>query len=431
MRYNKKNGARGNFPPKEADMITEIVTTGTELLLGEIANENARWLAAFLNGHGYTVHYQTTVGDNPARMRSVFETALSRADLVITSGGLGATRGDITKKAGAEALGLPFQLFPEEEARLKAYYAEKGRKYMDAYARQAWFAEGAELLENDAGSAPGCAISRNGKILVHLPGPPFELKTMAEKRLLPWLETRCGNQGVIRSLMLSLRNAGETETEAALMDLVAAQENPTIAFYARPGYIAIRLTAKAETEEAALALLTPMAGEIRRRFPLAETRLEGDARNELVRLLSEKKWTLCAAESCTGGLIGKLMTDKAGSSDYFKGSAVTYWNSAKETVLGVRAETLEAYTAVSAETAKEMAEAARKLYGADLAVATTGYAGPGKGERGEPAGLVYIAVAGPAGTKAFENHFLGSRKSVRYAAAEEALWQAVLAIHNS
>lgn len=409
-------------------MITEIITTGTELLLGEIANENAQWLAAFLNEHGYTVHYITTVGDNPARMRSVFETALSRADLVITSGGLGATQGDITKKAGAEAMGLPFRQFPEEEARLRAYYAERNRKYLDAYARQAWFADGAELLPNDVGSAAGSVTVSGGKILVHLPGPPFEMKTMAEKYMLPWLTAHFGNQGVIRSLVLSRPNAGETETEAALMPLVKAQTNPTIAFYGRPGYIAIRLTAKAESEAEALSLLTPMADEIRRIFPDAETRLEGDARNELVSLLTEKKMTLCAAESCTGGLIGKLMTDKAGSSEYFKGSAVTYWNSAKERVLGVKAETLEKYTAVSEETAREMAEGARKLYGADIAVATTGYAGPGKGERGEPAGLVYIAVSDERGTKVFRCHFLGSRKSVRYAAAEEALWQAAMTI---
>lgn len=169
-------------------MITEIITTGTELLLGEIDNENSRYLAELMNEHGFTVAFMTTVGDNPERMRAAFATALSRADLVITSGGLGSTQGDITKKIGAEVLGLPYVLFPEEAARLAAYYKEKGRPYLSSLSRQAWFAEGAELLRNEAGSASGSLLSYHGKLLVHLPGPPFEMKRMAEKHMLPSLK---------------------------------------------------------------------------------------------------------------------------------------------------------------------------------------------------------------------------------------------------
>lgn len=405
-------------------MITEIITTGTELLLGDIVNENSQWLARFLNEHGYTVAYMTTVGDNPERMKSALTIALSRADLVITSGGLGATQGDITKKAGAEALGVLFVFFPEESARLKVYYKEKGRPFLPAHERQAWFPEGAELLANDAGSASGCAVVKNGKVIIHLPGPPFEMKQMAEHHMLPWLTAHFGNQGIIRSLFLSAEGIGENAVEAKIMDLVQNQSNPTIAFYARPGYIAIRLTAKADNEEACMALLMPVAKEIMNRVPVMQYNLEGDARKDLVSLLSSHHLTLCAAESCTGGLIGKLMTDLPGSSEYFKGSAVTYWNSAKEHVLGVSEETLETFTAVSAETAKEMAEGTRALYGADIGISTTGYAGPGKGERGEPEGLVYIGITGPLGTEVHKEQFLGSRKSVRYGAAEKALFYA-------
>lgn len=405
-------------------MLCEIITTGTELLLGEITNENSQWLASFLNEHGFTVAYMQTVGDNPLRMRAAFETALSRADIIITSGGLGATQGDITKKAGAEALGLPFVLFEEESERLSKYYAERGRDYIPALKRQAWFAEGAALLMNDAGSASGSAVMQGGKVLIHLPGPPFEMKTMAERYMLPWLEAAFGRQGVIRSLVLSAVGARETETEALLMDLVAAQSNPTIAFYARPGYLAIRLTAKAADGEEAMRLISPLAEEISRRLPVMRYNLENDARPDLIALLVKHRLTMAAAESCTGGLIGKLMTDLPGSSDYFKGSGVTYWNSAKEKVLGVSPKTLEEYTAVSRKTAEEMAEGARRLYETDIAVSTTGYAGPGKGERGEPAGLVYIGIAGAAGTEVHEEHILGSRKSVRYAAAEKALFYA-------
>ncbi len=405
-------------------MKTEIITTGTELLLGEIANEDSRYLARLLNEHGYSVLYMTTVGDNSERMREVFKTALSRADLVITSGGLGATQGDITKKAGADALGLPYEKNEEEEIRLRAYYAARGREWIPALGRQAWFAKGADLLGNDVGSAAGSAIFVGGKCLIHLPGPPDELKSMAEKEMVPWMEQHLGTQGVIRSIELSCEHAYENVLEEKLADLVAAQTNPTIAFYARPGYVVIRLTAKGTDSEDAMRKLTPLRKEIADRIRVTGYNLEEEAQTELVHLLETKKLTLSAAESCTGGLIGKLMTDRPGSSAYFMGSAVTYQNSAKEKILGVSADTLAKYTAVSEETAKEMAEGARKLYGSDVAMATTGYAGPGKGERGEPEGTVYIAVSGKAGTKVYKEQFRGSRKNVRYAAAHKAIFYA-------
>ncbi len=406
-------------------MITEIITTGTELLLGEITNENSQWLAQFLNEHGFTVAYMTTVGDNLKRMKQAFEIALDRADLVITSGGLGSTQGDITKKAGAEALGLDFQLFPEESKRLARYYAERGRTYLPSLERQAWFAAGSHLLTNEAGSASGALVENHGKILVHLPGPPFEMKTMAEKHMMPYLEKKYGLQGVIRSMIFSIEQGREADIEEKIMDLVQNQTNPTLALLARPGYIALRVTAKAENGEAAYALIHPVAEELKKRLPISDYHIEQDVRSDLVSLLEKKKLTLSSAESCTGGLIGKLMTDLPGGSTYFKGSAVTYWNEAKEAVLGVRADTLEKYTAVSVEVAKQMAEGSRKLYEADMAISTTGYAGPGLGERGEQPGLVYIGVSGAHGTEVHEEHFLGSRKSVRYGAAEKALYYAM------
>ena len=406
-------------------MITEIITTGTELLLGEIVNENSQWLASFLNDHGWTVAYMTTVGDNPERMKAAFETALHRADVVITSGGLGSTQGDITKKAGAEALGLAFQLFPEESKRLETYYISKGRAYLPSLERQAWFAAGSHLLPNDAGSASGAVVESGGKVLVHLPGPPFEMKTMAEKYMMPYLEKRWGMQGVIRSVILPIVGMTEAEIEEKIMDLIQQQTNPTLALLARPGYIALRVTAKGSTGAEAHESILPMVEELKRRLPVESYHIEQDARNDLVKVLTEKHLTLSAAESCTGGLIGKLMTDLSGSSSYFKGSAVTYWNEAKEKVLGVKADTLETYTAVSREVAKQMAEGSRKLYGSDIAISTTGYAGPGLGERGEAPGLVYIGVSGDHGPEVHEEHFMGSRKSVRYGAAEKALYYAM------
>lgn len=407
-------------------MITEIITTGTELLLGEINNTNAKWLAEFLNRHGFTVAYISVVGDNPQRMESVIRTALGRADLVITSGGLGATLGDITKKAGAEALGLTYKRFPEESERLRKYYAAKNRCYLPALDRQAWFAEESVLLPNDVGSASGAIAERNGKYLVHLPGPPGEMKAMAEKHMLPWLISRFGDLGSIQSRVITVHSMTESETEEKIRDLLEKQENPTIALLARPGYIAVRVTARGKNPQDAFRLAEPVYQEIRKRLPASEYQLETDAGRDLAKALLESKWTFSAAESCTGGLIGKLLTDIPGSSGFFKGSAVTYWNEAKENILGVKEDVLSRYTAVSAETAKQMAEGARRLYGSDIAVSTTGYAGPGPGERGEAPGLVYIGIAGIAGTQVYKEQLYGSRANIRYSAAEKAFYHALV-----
>lgn len=403
-------------------MITEIITTGSELLLGEIANENAKWLASFLNEHGYTVAYMTVVGDNPVRMEETFRHALSRADLVITSGGLGSTLGDITKKAGARVMGLPYVRVEEESERLKKYYEEKHRPYLPSLDRQAWFAKGAHLFFNEAGSASGSAVEKGGKILIHLPGPPFEMKTMMRNHVMPWLTEKLGSQGIIRSLVLSAVHMTEAEIEEKIGDLLRAQSNPTIALLARPGYVAVRVTAKGMDEKEAMELIEKTAGEIEKRMTVSRYHLEGDVLNDLHHFLLKTGLTVSAAESCTGGLIGKFLTDNPGSSSYFKGSAVTYWNEAKEKVLSVKKEDLDQFTAVSAPVAEEMAEGSRVLYGSDIAVSTTGYAGPGKGERGEDEGLVYIGLSGPLGTEVHKEQFFGSRRSVRYGAAEKALY---------
>lgn len=403
-------------------MITEIVTTGSELLLGEIANENAQWLASFLNEHGYTVAYMTTVGDNPSRMEETFRHALTRADLVITSGGLGSTLGDITKKAGASVMDLPYVHVEEESKRLRKYYEDKHHPFLPSLDRQAWFAKGAHLFFNEAGSASGSAVEKGGKILIHLPGPPFEMKTMMRNQVMPWLDRKLGSQGIIRSLVLSAVHMTEAKIEEKIGDLLRAQSNPTIALLARPGYVAVRVTAKGVDEEETMALIEKTAGEIEKRMPVSRYHLEGDVLHDLHEFLLKEGLTVSAAESCTGGLIGKFLTDNPGSSSYFKGSAVTYWDETKEKVLSVRKEDLDQFTAVSAPVAEEMAEGSRSLYGSDIAVSTTGYAGPGKGERGEDAGLVYIGIAGSWGTEVHREQFFGSRRSVRYGAAEKALY---------
>jgi len=376
-------------------MIVEIITTGTELLLGEIDNENSRWLAVFLNQHGFTVAYMTTVGDNAMRMRNAMEIALSRADIVITSGGLGATQGDITKRIGAEALGIPYIYYEDQNSRLRDYYERERRVYSKLLSRQAWFGEGSCI---------------------------FEMKIMAEKEMMPWLESNFGPQGIIYSVIVTITGLTETEIESRIMDLIKAQENPTFALLARPGYIALRMTVHGSTIQNAHDLITPFLLIIKKRLPVSEYHVESDIRSDLAELLIQYKMTMSAAESCTGGIVGKLMTDLPGSSDYFKGSAVTYWNDSKEEILGVSKSTLERDTAVSAGVAGEMAEGSRRLYNSDVSVATTGYAGPGNGIHGESPGLVFIAVSGKYGTKVYEEHFMGNRESIRYGAADKALY---------
>lgn len=403
-------------------MIVEIITTGTELLLGEIDNENSRWLAVFLNQHGFTVAYMTTVGDNAMRVRNAMEIALSRADIVITSGGLGATQGDITKRIGAEALGIPYVYYEDQNSRLRDYYEREGRVYSKLLSRQAWFGEGSCIFENHVGSANGSASIKNHKALIHLPGPPFEMKIMAEKEMMPWLESNFGPQGIIYSVIVTITGLTETEIESRIMDLIKAQENPTFALLARPGYIALRMTAHGSTIQNAHDLITPFLLIIKKRLPVSEYHVESDIRSDLAELLIQYKMTMSAAESCTGGIVGKLMTDLPGSSDYFKGSAVTYWNDSKEKILGVSKSALERDTAVSAGVAGEMAEGSRRLYNSDVSVATTGYAGPGNGIHGESPGLVFIAVSGKYGTKVYEEHFMGNRESIRYGAADKALY---------
>ena len=346
-------------------MIVEIITTGTELLLGEIMNENSCWLARFLNEHGYTVAYLTTVGDNPERMKNAFITAFGRADIVITSGGLGSTLGDITKKAGASAMGLSLVHVESEHKRLCAHYEHIGRPMSPQLDRQAWFCEGAFILKNDVGTASGSALTYKGKTLIHLPGPPFEMKVMAQRYMMPWLEKNFGDQGIIRSVVLSVTGMGEPQVESLLMDLLKKQSNPTIALLARPGFIAVRVTAWGKDGEEALNRMEPVIREIEQRIPEYTTVREQGIHQALAEELKDRQLVMCAAESCTGGLIGKLMTDYPGSL-LFKGSCVTYWNEAKEHILGVKKETLDKYTAVSAETAREMAEGARKLMGPTL-----------------------------------------------------------------
>ena len=403
-------------------MVIEIVTTGTELLLGQVVNTNAAFLAAEFNRIGMDVLYQSTVGDNRARMKETLAHAFARADIVVTSGGLGPTQGDITKEVAAELFGRSLSLHEESMARIRAYFDQRlGARMADSNVRQAMIPEGAHVFANHCGTAPGIALEVDGKLLICLPGPPFELKDMVKRSVLPYLLEKYGAESVIVSRVLRTAGIGESALEEAIRDLILAQENPTLALLARPDAVIVRITAKDTTAEAARARIAPMEAEIRRRLGAHVFGVDDERMESVVgALLAKKRLTVATAESCTGGLVASRLTDVAGSSRYVRGAAVTYTNESKGALLGVSEQTLAEKGAVSAETAAQMAEGVRSRFGADFGVSTTGVAGPEPSE-GKPVGLVYVAVAGPLGVRGQECHLGGGRKAVKFRASQAAL----------
>lgn len=390
-------------------MKVEIITTGTELLLGDILNSNVQYLSRKLNDIGFDVLYHTTVGDNPERMQSVLEIAKQRADIIITSGGLGPTRGDLTKEMVAEVCGRELYMDLDTWGRIDAYFERRKMKKAANNDKQALVPVGAEVLQNNVGTAPGLWLEHEDKLFIMLPGPPFELKHVTEEQLLPRLLKKYGANGVILSRVLHLRGIGESTLAEKLDKLIVEQSNPTIALYARNGENIIRLTAKAENATAANAMLDKAEADVRAYvdeyiYGVDDASLAAS----LGRLLLEEGKTIAFAESCSGGLVSSLMTDVAGSSAYVMGSAVTYTNEMKQKLLNVQAETLNRFSAVSRETACEMALGARALFGSDYAVSVTGNAGPGVSE-GKPVGLVYIAVASADVLYCQEHHFTATR----------------------
>lgn len=416
-------------------MLVELITTGTELLLGEITNVNSQYLSKELNALGYSVIYHTTVGDNPDRMEEAMREALRRVDIVITTGGLGPTQGDMTKIIGARVMGVPLVYHDEVVVSIQQWVQEHhpDRPMTESQKRQAMIPAGATVFSNEVGTAPGTALAKGGKVLVHLPGPPLEMKWMFTNRLKPYLLQTFGSQGYIASLYMKIYDLGEAYIEAQLMDLIQNQTNPTIAMYARPGFVEVRLTAKGDSQEAAEALLQPLKEILQKRLHRTAVTYNQETMAALLgRIVLEKGYKISAAESCTGGLVGSLITDVPGASAYFLGSAGTYCNEMKEHILGVSSDTLAKYTAVSAETAAEMADGSRRLYGSDIAVSTTGIAGPGGGTETQPVGLVYTGVAGPWGTITHRDVYPGDREEVKRRAATRAVYYMVQYIlqHN-
>ena len=401
-------------------MIVELISTGSELLLGHIVNTNVKWLSEELNNRGYSVSYQTTIGDNPERMKEVFQRAGERADIVISSGGLGATQGDITRKSLADALGLPLVFHEEAGREVDSFYEKQGRVKPYESDRDRYLPEGAQVLHNPVGVAPAVVVEQDNTVYILLPGPPSELQGTFKESVSSFLEQRFGQQGIIYSERYAVYGYREMQLETLLQDLIQNQQNPTIALLIKSGYIEIRLTAKGESKVDCQEKLGPW------RFILLERlkdirSLDTSVLEDFHKMALEKGITIGTAESCTGGLVGKTLTELGGSSGYYQGGVISYANAVKEQVLGVSSETLATYGAVSEETAKEMVEGVFRVLHTDYAIATTGIAGPGGGSQEKPVGLVYIGIGTPRGITVHKEIFIGDRTSIRKSVAERAI----------
>ena len=401
-------------------MQAEIIAVGTEILLGDILNTNAQYLALELAELGIDVHYQTVVGDNPKRLEDTLFHAFSRADLIITTGGLGPTEDDLTKETGAKYFQEELVLDERAFKRIQKYFQKTGREMTQNNKKQAFVPKNSTVLYNDNGTAPGIIIEKNQKIMIMLPGPPKETVPMFENQVKPYLQKR--QEYTFVSRILRIAGVGESAMETKVKDLIDAQTNPTIAPYAKDAESILRITAKAKTKQEAQSMIAPVAEEIYNRFG-HDIYAEGETNMQTVtaQLLLKKAKTIATAESCTGGALASALVEYPGISSVFLDGTVTYSNEAKQKRLGVKQETLQKYGAVSAETAKEMAEGAANTAGTEIGLATTGIAGPNGAEENKPVGLVYIGLTIDGVTQVKQCYFVGNREKIRTRAVYTAL----------
>ena len=424
-------------------MNAEIVAIGTELLLGFVVNSDTAYLGRVLAGLGISCYRQVTVGDNPARLAEGLRTALARADLVITCGGLGPTVDDITLETIASVTAKRLRLNRSVRTQIERRFRRIGVRMPKANLRQALIPEGATVLPNQVGTAPGFLLTlltgdapfwdtplrsvpsvsqmERPQFLVALPGPPQELIPMVEKHLIPYLKRFTGKR-VIHSKTLKLAGVTESEVDAKVRDLLALKGAVTVGIYAHPGQVDLRITAKADSGRSADRRITQVERKIRRRlgnliFGADEETLEGVAGQ----LLRQRKLTLSVAESITGGLLGHRITEVPGSSDYFRGGLIAYANELKISPLGVSPDLLKRHGAVSAPVAQAMALGIRRLTGSDLGIGITGIAGPTGGTPKKPVGLVFVTLATPKGIKTYRQTFSGDRSTVKFKATQSAL----------
>ena len=403
-------------------MVVELISVGTELLLGNIVNTNTQFLAEQCALLGLSMYHQVTVGDNRERLSEAVRTALGRSDVVILTGGLGPTEDDLTKEVCAEVMGFALKEDSHTKKRIEEYLKNSVFKVIpDNNWKQAMVPEGAIVLDNDNGTAPGLILEKNQKAAVLLPGPPGELYPLFKKQVFPYLKKR--QPEILRSQMVKICGVGESQVEDKLLDLIDKQTNPTIATYAKTGEVHLRVTARARSEEEAKKLVKPVVKEIKSRFGdnVYSVREEETLEMAVVKLLQKHELTVTTAESCTGGLLAGRLVNVPGASEVFREGFITYSNKAKRKYLDVNKSTLKKYGAVSSETAREMAIGGVFAADCDVCVAVTGIAGPDGGTEEKPVGLVYIATYMKEKVTVKKFQFKGNRAKVREQAVVRAL----------
>ena len=395
-------------------MKTAILTVGTEILFGQVVNTNAAFLSQQLNHLGYDVMYHYTVGDNPGRLEELIHLAFRDCDLILTTGGLGPTQDDLTKEIIAKAMGDVIVENPQCREALRGYYEKVGRPMTANNLKQAYMPSKAVVLPNDAGTAPGFALEKEGKMIIALPGPPREMSRMFELQVKPLLQKK--QDSVIYYRIVRCFGIGESKLETVLLPLIDGQTDPTIATYAKEGECSLRIASKRASEAEAKAAVDEMLQKVEAVVGKYIYSCDDEDLIDVVgKLLLEKKITISCAESCTGGLFAGALTDIPGISAVFEQGYVTYSNAVKEAELGVKAETIEQYGVVSPQTAKEMAAGLAEKTGADLCISVTGLAGPDGGTAEKPVGLAYIGIAYQGEIQTFESYYRNvSRKWNRH-----------------
>lgn len=375
-------------------MIAELLSVGTELLLGQIVDTNTSYLSQKLAEIGVSVYFKQTVGDNVERMKEVMKSALMRADVIIISGGLGPTEDDCTRQAVAEFTGKPLQPDSGTIEKLRGYFSMRGIDMPKNNEVQGYFPESSKIIINPRGTAPGFMVEKDRKFIFALPGVPGEFKGMTDDSVIPMLLELSGERKTIKSRVIKTIGMSESKIAEILKDLFMEYTNPTIAYLAGDSGISIRLTAMAENAATADSMIAELEAKVRGRLKKIIYGTDDMTLEEIIgHLMRDKGFKLAIAESCTGGLIANRITDVAGSSEYFERGYVTYSNSSKAQELGVPGDTIVSHGAVSEEVALAMAEGVRKLADTDIGIGVTGIAGPGGGTEEKPVGLVYIALA--------------------------------------
>ena len=402
-------------------MNAEIIAVGSEMLTPERVDTNSLYLTGELNNLGVEVVAKCVVGDHRDRLAGAVRQALARSQIVILSGGLGPTEDDVTREAVAQALGRHLVFCPEIADALERRFAQAQRKMAEVNKRQAFIIEGADVLPNDRGTAPGQWLEESGSVAMLLPGPPHELKSMFERECLPRLK-RLAPQQAIRTVILRVAGMSESDLDQLISPVYGKYQNPVTTILAANGEIQVHLRARCATEAEAEALLAEVAAPIEQLLGDHLYSRNGDPLEVVVgNLLRGRRATVSVAESCTGGMLGERLTSVPGSSDYFVGGCITYSNAMKVELLGVPPEVLDQHGAVSQEAAEAMAAGARRRTGSTYALAVTGVAGPGGGSESKPVGSVYIAIADDAGAHTEHRRFLGDRQRIRLFTVQMAL----------